>query len=419
MRCTSTQKSIGYFVAEKNVIDANPTYQRESGVWGLDKQQLFLDSLFNGWDVPKIYLHHLKDDPRYDFAVIDGKQRLAAVMAFMDGRLSLANDFDLLEPRRGKSAPKKGSKFRDLDDEWQEIFKSRSLDVVLVQDADEADIEELFSRLNNGEPLNAAEKRNAMGGEMCTLIREVSEHKFFTNRAAFPNKRYQHYEVAAKLLLIESTEHAGGSPFVDLKKRFLDKMVRDRKVMDREERVRLHERVTTQLNSVARLFGKKDPMLAKQAYPPAYYLFTKTMEKQYAHKQLFTWMKNFIPAFNATRHKNMELEEEQRDSVILEFGRLMQQGTNDKNSLDTRVSILRRYFLQEHPDISLRDPKRAFSQEERAAIYFLSGKRCAQCKKKFTEIDEMHADHKKRWAEGGPTTIKNARALCESCNKSS
>ncbi len=420
MRCTSTQKSIGYFLTERNVINESPTYQRESGVWGLEKQQLFLDSMFNGYDVPKIYLHDTKGaDARFDYAVIDGKQRLATIWAFMDGGLSLANDFDLFEPRRDHSAPQKGSKFRDLDDYWQEFFKSRSLDVVLVQDADEEDIEDLFSRLNNGEPLNAAEKRNAMGGDMCSLIRDVSEHKFFTQRAAFPNKRYQHYEVAAKVLLIESTEAAGGSPFVDLKKRFLDKMVRDRKVMETKTRLQLQERVTTQLDSVARLFGKHDPMLAKQAYPPAYYLFAKTMEKEYAHRQLFTWMKAFIPDFNARRHENLELPEDQRDSVIIEFSRLMQQGTNDKNSLEMRVSILRRYFLQEHPDIELRDRKRGFSQEERAAIYFLSGKRCAKCRKNFTEIEEMHADHEKRWAEGGKTSLKNGRALCETCNLSS
>ena len=54
--------------------------ERESGVWSTEKKQLFLDSLFNGFDIPKIYLHDLRgNDPRYDFAVIDGKQRLHAI----------------------------------------------------------------------------------------------------------------------------------------------------------------------------------------------------------------------------------------------------------------------------------------------------------------------------------------------------
>ena len=157
-------------------------------------------------------------------------------------------------------------------------------------------------------------------------------------------------------------------------------------------------------------------MLAKQAYPPAYYLFIKVMEREYAHRQLFSWMKAFIPGFNARRQANLLLAEDKRDSVVIEFGRLMQQGTNDKNSLETRVSILRRYFLQEHPEVTLRDPKRSFSQEERAAIYFLAGRRCAQCRNEFKDIDEMHADHERRWAEGGPTSLKNGRALCETCN---
>ena len=158
-------------------------------------------------------------------------------------------------------------------------------------------------------------------------------------------------------------------------------------------------------------------MLAKQAYPPAYYLFVKIIEREYAHAQLFSWMKEFIPAFNAKRRENLELPEEKRDSVIIEFGRLMQQGTNDKNSLQARVSTLRRYFLQEHPEVSLRDRQRGFSQEERAAIFFLAGRRCAKCKKEFRDIEEMEADHQQRWAEGGRTTLKNGRALCETCNQ--
>ena len=74
----------------------------------------------------------------------------------------------------------------------KEHFKGQKLSVVLIQKASEEDIEELFSRLNNGEPLNAAEKRNAMGGDMCVLIRDVAKHDFFKKHLSVSNKRYQH-----------------------------------------------------------------------------------------------------------------------------------------------------------------------------------------------------------------------------------
>ncbi len=69
--------TIGKFLVEKNVIDESPDYQRESGVWSTEKKQLFLDSLFNEFDVPKFYFHDLTGGKgRYDYAIIDGKKRL-------------------------------------------------------------------------------------------------------------------------------------------------------------------------------------------------------------------------------------------------------------------------------------------------------------------------------------------------------
>jgi 5-methylcytosine-specific restriction endonuclease McrA len=78
---------------------------------------------------------------------------------------------------------------------------------------------------------------------------------------------------------------------------------------------------------------------------------------------------------------------------------------------------MQRYFLLQQPDVSVRDKKRAFTNEERHAIFVLSGKQCAECKKAFGDLSEMHADHELQWAHGGPTKLSNARGLCESCNQ--
>jgi hypothetical protein len=416
MHCVTEKFTIGQLLIEKNVINDSPPYQRASAVWSADKQQLFLDSVLNKLDVPKLYFHDLRgQDPRYKFAVIDGKQRLHTVWSFLDSDISLSEDFVMFDSE-GRAPPNPGSTYRTLSPDWQELFKSRSLDVVLVQNADEEDIEEIFSRLNNGEPLSAAEKRNAMGGELCKMIRSVASHKFFTERVGFANKRYQHYEAAAKLLLIEKTEMDGGDPFCDLKKRFLDRLVRENKDLAASACTGLQHRTMEQLNSVARIFGKQDPLLRKQAYVPVYYLFIRDIEDKYAQKQLYGSIKRFLERFTVLRAENMEKPEDDRDPVLIEFDRLMQQGTNDKGSLRSRVAILRRFFLQENPDVEIRDPRRAFTDEERGVIFILSGRRCANCSREFKDISEMHADHERQWAHGGKTLLSNARGLCESCN---
>src|SRR5579859_2651019 len=393
MHCVTERMSIGMFVVEKNVINDSPEYQRESGVWSPDKQQLFLDSIFNKFDVPKIYLHDLRGKHgKYKFSVIDGKQRLHAIWSFIDGNISLAEDFAIFEPEDRTPPPPKAG-FTALTMDWQEIFKGKLLDVVLVRDATPEDIEELFSRLNNGEPLNAAEKRNALGGDMCQLIRDVAKLPFFSSKVPFGNNRYQHYEVAAKMLLIEKSETDSDNPFCDLKKRFLDNLVKSNRKLATASRDGMLKRVADELKVVSRVFGKDDSLLAKQAAVPLYYLFVKVMNGAYAHPTLFSDLHKFLEDFHVRRQQNLQKKEEERDPVLTEFGRLMQQGTNDLNSLTQRVSTLRKAFLQEYPDVVLRDKKRAYTEEERFAIFVLSGRQCAECKRALRDIDEMEADH--------------------------
>ena len=106
MHCGTEPFTIGRLLVEKNSINISPDYQRESAVWAKDKQQLFPDSILNSYDVPKIYFHDLRGkDPRFEYAVIDGKQRLFTVWQFLDGTI-LSNGRCLCEDCNKKIAEK-------------------------------------------------------------------------------------------------------------------------------------------------------------------------------------------------------------------------------------------------------------------------------------------------------------------------
>lgn len=419
MKCLSQPFTIALLNVERNVIIEDPPYQRESGIWSVEKQRLFIDSLFNDFDVPKLYFHDVRSkQPPKHYAVVDGKQRLHAIWQFLSGALETDDGFRVADDLGQPPAPSGAVTFASLSPFWQAAFTGKSLSVVLIDDADDDDIEELFFRLNNGEALNAAEKRNALGGVICDQIRETAKHSFFTDTVSVSNKRYQHYEIAAKFLLIEKTESDSGAPWCDLKKKFLDKLVNDNKKMPSASVSGLAKRVDSTLKLMQRIFSTHDPLLSKQAYSPMYYLWVKIMAKEYAHPSLYTLLREFAQTFAANRVANLSLNEDERDSTLIEFGRLMQQGTNDLGSLQTRVNTLRRYFLEAHPDVELRDHVRSFSEEERYAIWVLGGKQCAECGKALPELEDMEADHKRQWAHGGPTTLENGRSLCEICNAS-
>jgi hypothetical protein len=416
MICTTSPFTLGIIYIERNTYNENPPYQRESGVWAPDKCELFIDSLLRKFDVPKIYLHDLRAaaGPK-DYAIVDGKQRLNAIWDFMDGKFALAPDFALGSDH--DDPPTGGQRFADFSEIWKERFRAISIDTTVISEANEEDIEELFSRLNNGEQLVAAEKRNAFGGDMAVLIRTIARDDFFEKTVPFPNRRYAHYEAVVKLLLIEDAIRKGGNRWVDLKKKHLDGLVRENKVLSAPVSERLKEAVETQLRLMRRVFtDQNDVRLAKQAYIPMHYQFVAEINANYGHPHLLTKLGDFINRFSVMRTENLEKSEATRDPTLIEFGRLMQQGTNDKESISERVRILTQYLLVDHSELEVKDKRRAFTTAERYAIWILGEKRCSECDLEIN-LDQMEADHVVQWAFGGQTTIGNARCLCGPCNQ--
>ena len=83
-------------------------------------------------------------------------------------------------------------------------FDSFQLTAICIETDELEMIEEMFSRLNESEPLAAPEKRNAYGGPLPGAIRKLAAETFFKIELPFPNKRYWHFDLATKFLLTES-----------------------------------------------------------------------------------------------------------------------------------------------------------------------------------------------------------------------
>jgi hypothetical protein len=362
MRCVPAHDfTVGKAYNWRSAIDENPPYQRESSVWSLEKQQLFIDSLLNGYDVPKIYLHDLRGKhPTKVYTVVDGKQRLTTIWRFLKNELPLAPDFRVEEANLPELPPNvrhpvAGQVYSELDKPWQAVLRSTYLAVVLIQNATPDDIEDLFSRLNNGEPLNQAETRNAMGGELVQLIREVAQRPFFKERVKLSTERYAHYELAARFLQIELHDRDRAEGYPDLRNKPLDNAVRGHRRMGEADKADLMERVDAQLESMERIFEREDPLLATQVYPPLYYLFVKAADREFDHPELPGRVRRFLEWFQHTRLAELDRPEELQDPQLIEFSRLMQQGTMEPSSLERRVEILTAYFREQNPDVPRRE----------------------------------------------------------------
>ncbi|AYY80104.1 DUF262 domain-containing protein [Proteus vulgaris] len=137
----------------------DPPYQRDS-VWDEEKQSFFIDSILRNYPIPPIFLHQKIDDDtgKITFEVVDGKQRLTAIVNFIQGKITSAseeNDDELT-----------GVFFSDLSiskyAEVKKLFWRYQMPIEYIDTEDEKIIDSIFDRLNrNGERLNGQELRNA------------------------------------------------------------------------------------------------------------------------------------------------------------------------------------------------------------------------------------------------------------------
>lgn len=330
--------------SDREYIDTSPEYQRNSEVWTLEKKQLLIDSILNEYDIPKLYFHVLPSNPNshFDYAIIDGRQRIETIWAFIDNKFQLSPDFKYLKDERVKLA---NLTYSDLAQKYPKIkiiFDGFSLPIILV-DTDDIDlIDDMFSRLNEAVPLNAAEKRNAMGGPMVKVIRVTSSHPFFKEKARFSNKRYQHREVAAHLLYLEDSLTQHGR-YYDTKKPYIDGMVRRYK-LNRLDPTPVHNQVHKLLDILYGIFVDKDDLLRAQSSISIYYLFIKEMD---GNNRMDIITRDRLWDFKSDVEQNRRIAEDditQANFDLLEFDRRAQQGTNDAVSIKERVRILYDYF---------------------------------------------------------------------------
>ncbi|MBB3109098.1 hypothetical protein FHS18_001150 [Paenibacillus phyllosphaerae] len=143
----------------------DPRYQRKDKVWGVEKQSFLIDTIFKNYPIPPIFLHQRVDTKtgktRYD--VIDGKQRLTAIIEFIGNMIPIPEDFS--EGDESKSVLN-GKYFKDIEgdvfSDFREQFWTYIIPVEYLDKVTEEMVDNIFDRLNrNGVPLNPQELRKA------------------------------------------------------------------------------------------------------------------------------------------------------------------------------------------------------------------------------------------------------------------
>ena len=337
-------KTLSWWRARRSKIDMSPPYQRRGRLWSETDKAYLIDSILNGFDVPKIYVADFTwgdsklNKKRLPFAIIDGKQRFEAIFDFYDGRITLNDDFVYRDDPSLKLA---GLGYQDLvknQPDIAEIFDTYNLSAMSVIASSEEPINELFVRLNRSKPLTGAEVRNAMAGPAPQLFRKVAEHEFFTTYVAFSVQRGQDLNAAAKLMMFEYD-----GKLAETKKKNMDQFTRDAARANRAKLELAARRVLDTLDIMTEIFLPKDRLLVSAGTVPIYYWFVRSVPTRSER-----FVRQFLIGFEEERRQNRILSNERPqsrdvDRQLVSFDNF-NRNTNDQASHEGRARILRERF---------------------------------------------------------------------------
>jgi hypothetical protein len=331
--------TLTWWRSRQSKMDMDPPYQRRGRLWSDTDKAYLIDSILNGYDVPKIYLADFTwgesalNKSKLPYAIIDGKQRFEAIFDFFDGKVVLNEDFAYIDNPHLQLG---GLGYQDLKNKYPQIaenFDEYNLTVMGVVAQSEGPINELFVRLNRSKPLTGAEIRNAMAGPAPAVIREIAKHEFFQIDIAFPVSRGQDMNAAAKVLYFEFRKGLG-----ETKKSMLDEFVHAAR--SQKDTLELAGRkVLDTLDDMSEIFLPKDKLLASGGTFPVYYWLVRQRSARD-----YPYIRAFLVRFEEKRRENRELlsanpKSKMIDEELMRYD-AYNRSTNDLQSHEGRYAIL-------------------------------------------------------------------------------
>ena len=381
----------------------NTEYQR-SEVWKRPKKQLLMDSILKDYDIGSIILRQQKDK----WEILDGQQRLKAVFDFTDGQFPLSKE----------TAKFGGKLWKELDPsvQWGQ-FMNRQVYCTKIYSVDDETTSEIFLRVQEGMPLNSAEKLNAMRGKLRNEIYEISQHPFFI-QTRIKEYRFAYRYLCAQIALQEMDNGVSNHEFKQAKLRNLKKMYKSYKD---SLPPKLFDRMLKTFKFLQKTLGSNAQIIRKKSDFVTLYLIASYILQKFAIKGKEHKFRDFIVDFL----QKVETVTPEDTEGYYTYWVARSSSPDSKGQIESRFEIILKKFLEYEPAIEPKDPQRDFDWGQKLTIYARAykkarqqGKEEAECEicKKPTPLDKGAADHIKPHNLSGLTTVENGQWTCIPCN---
>ena len=369
-------------------LELKPDFQRRF-VWSKAAQIMLIDSIMHNVPMPKIFFQSIILDGHTHRIVIDGQQRLTAILGFV------RNEYALEDPYEGDYH---GKTFSQLPDEIQNKILRYEIDANDIHDVTSERINDIYSRVNKYTvQLNKQELRRAdYPGQFLLLSETLVNNRFLVDNKVFTvanMRRMGDVEYISELLalLLKGPQD---------KKEELDNFYKAYAKWPENERARVRDRFESVINDLMLIWKEDDELGELKA-------FSKTRFHQKAdlyalfnaiddfHQMGFhlegkdlTWVRNDL----ALLDKWIEPE-----SDIRLFQKYAIQCVSQSNTVASRTwrcNVLKAFlagvYKGEKPDVSIvREFHNIIVDAAKKSPLVLE---CSICKKRFSGPQDVTSD---------------------------
>lgn len=386
-----------------NKIYINTNYQR-GDIWKAKQKIELIQSINLGYSIGVLVLF-VNEDGRHE--ILDGQQRLLSIKAYLAGADEFKNS-DL-------------TPYQELDSRAKKLIDAYCIYYLKLRGHDpesrEEDIVQTFLRLQEGTPLNKAEKLNAYRGEFKNLFTETAEtHPLF--KYLGNDKRFRLRQLAAELLLLELECDFENMIFPSLDLNTMIGAVKKYEKKISRKKIQFFkgnlDYMEKSLNMLLGAFQLRDVL---SFYLLISYLRQHKAGKENLHNKYAVFARTFLQKLNSfsiydTKADSLTKKEFETYKRYKEQSKVM----TTSESFRSRLDIMIKEFNRLYPIIIV-DKERLFSEDQKRILFYRQQAICLECSRPL-EFKSASAHHEIAYSAGGKTSdLNNATLVHSKCHE--
>lgn len=180
-------------------LEIRPDFQRRE-VWSKAAKIMLIDTIIRNIPMPKLYIETLVNNRGTYRIVIDGQQRITAILGFLNDEYAMPANYSFSREWQGK-------KFSEVTPEMQNTFLNYQLNINNLVNPTEEEVRDLYSRVNKYTvQLNKQELRRAdYPGDFIKTAENLVRFNFFDEARIFSaamTRRMKDVEFIEELMMI-------------------------------------------------------------------------------------------------------------------------------------------------------------------------------------------------------------------------